>query len=117
METKGKNQESKRKLYLSEFSYFDGEYEIVFNIIDVDFDRKQITVAISRSSPPCFKLSCVLFNATPETGTVLSVTLTVQEAFFPEPSAAVTLIFAVPTETARITPFLFTVATLLSLLS
>ncbi|MCI8728682.1 MAG: hypothetical protein HFK07_02585 [Clostridia bacterium] len=48
METKGKNQESKRKLYLSEFSYFDGEYEIVFNIIDVDFDRKQITVAISR---------------------------------------------------------------------
>jgi len=43
-----KIKENERKLYLSEFSYFDGEYEIVFNIIDVDFDRKTITVAITR---------------------------------------------------------------------
>jgi len=48
MKTKGKIKENERKLYLSEFSYFDGEYEIVFNIIDVDFDRKTITVAITR---------------------------------------------------------------------
>lgn len=47
METKGKK-ENERKLYLSEFSYFDGEYDVTFNIVDVDFDRKQITVAISR---------------------------------------------------------------------
>lgn len=48
METKGKIKENERKLYLSEFSYFDGEYEVTFNIVDVDFDRQQITVAISR---------------------------------------------------------------------
>ena len=45
-------------------------------------------------------------------GSADTVTVTVQEAFFPEPSAAVTLFFAVPAETARITPFLLTVATL-----
>lgn len=47
METKGKK-ENERKLYLSEFSYFDGEYNITFNIVDVDFDRQTITVAITR---------------------------------------------------------------------
>lgn len=40
--------ENERKYYLSEFSYFDGEYDITFNIIDVDFLRQTITVAISR---------------------------------------------------------------------
>lgn len=40
--------ENERKFYLSEFSYFDGEYDITFNIIDVNFDRQTITVAISR---------------------------------------------------------------------
>ncbi len=48
METKGKIRENERMFYLSEFSCFDGEYDITFNIVDVDFDRKQITVAISR---------------------------------------------------------------------
>ena len=42
------NQENERKFYLSEFSYFDGEYDITFNIIDVEFLRQTITVAISR---------------------------------------------------------------------
>lgn len=32
--------ENKRKYYLSEFSYFDGEYDITSNIIDVDFLRQ-----------------------------------------------------------------------------
>ena len=41
-------QENERKFYLSEFSYFDGEYEITLNIIYIDFIRQQITVAISR---------------------------------------------------------------------
>lgn len=37
-----------KKFYLSKFSYFDGEYDVTFNILDVNFDRKTITVAISR---------------------------------------------------------------------
>ena len=48
METKGKVKENERKFYLSEFSYFDGEYNVTFNILDVDFIRQTITVAISR---------------------------------------------------------------------
>ena len=47
-ETVRNNQENERKFYLSEFSYFDGEYDITFNIIDVEFLRQTITVAISR---------------------------------------------------------------------
>lgn len=37
-----------RKFYLSEFSYDDGEYEIVFNILDISFVYETVTVAISR---------------------------------------------------------------------
>lgn len=37
-----------KKFYLSEFSYDNGEYEITFNIIDVDFVNQTITVAITR---------------------------------------------------------------------
>lgn len=47
-ETVRNNQENERKFYLSEFSYFDGEYDVTFNIVDVDFDHQQITVAITR---------------------------------------------------------------------
>jgi hypothetical protein len=47
MKTKSKFQENERKFYLSEFSYFDGEYDVTFNIVDIDFIRQQITVAIS----------------------------------------------------------------------
>lgn len=39
---------SANKYYLSEFSYDDGEYEITFNIIDLDFVNQTITVAITR---------------------------------------------------------------------
>lgn len=49
MKKEGKIKENEvRKFYLSEFSYFDGEYDVTFNIVDVDFDRPTITVAISR---------------------------------------------------------------------
>lgn len=48
MKEKVTTQENERKFYLSEFSYFDGEYDITFNIIDIDFLRQTITVAISR---------------------------------------------------------------------
>lgn len=37
-----------KKFYLSEFTYFDGEFDITFNIIDVDFHYQRITVAITR---------------------------------------------------------------------
>ncbi len=39
---------SAKNYYLSEFSYDDGEYEITFNILDIDFLRQTITVAITR---------------------------------------------------------------------
>lgn len=43
------NQENEsRKYFLSEFSYDDGEYEITFNILDVNFVNETITVAITR---------------------------------------------------------------------
>ena len=38
-----------KKYYLSEFSYDDGDYEIIFNILDVNFVYKTITVAITRA--------------------------------------------------------------------
>ncbi|MCM1532885.1 MAG: hypothetical protein NC114_11550, partial [Ruminococcus flavefaciens] len=44
------NQENlSRKYYLSEFSYNDGEFEIIFNIIDISFVYETITVAITRA--------------------------------------------------------------------
>lgn len=43
-----KKETSANKYYLSEFSYDDGEYEITFNIIDLDFINETITVAITR---------------------------------------------------------------------
>jgi len=33
--------------YLKEFSYFDGEKDIIFNIVDINFERKTISVAIT----------------------------------------------------------------------
>ena len=53
-------QENERKYYLSEFSYFDGEYDVTFNIIDVDILRQTITVAISR----CGKITQYTFDLT-----------------------------------------------------
>ena len=48
MKEEAKTREPEKKYYLSEFSYDDGEYEVTFNIIDVDFLRQTITVTISR---------------------------------------------------------------------
>lgn len=58
MKSKSKTQENERKFYLSEFSYFDGEYNVTLNIIDVDFIRQTVTVAISR----CGKITQDTFN-------------------------------------------------------
>lgn len=32
-----------RKYYLKEFYYFDGECDITFNIVDINFERKTIS--------------------------------------------------------------------------
>lgn len=58
MRTQNKARENERKFCLSEFLYFDGEYNVAFNIADVDFIRRTITVAISR----CGKITQVTFN-------------------------------------------------------
>ncbi len=34
--------------YLSEYNHHDGESFITFNLIDVNFDRKELTLAITR---------------------------------------------------------------------
>ena len=42
-----KSDEFRKRLYLSEFEFFDGEYFITLNIVDINTDRKQITVAVT----------------------------------------------------------------------
>lgn len=37
----------KKNYQLSEFQFFDGEENIIFNLIDIDTEKKEITVAIS----------------------------------------------------------------------
>ncbi len=49
MKNQVQSQEDSRKYYLSEFSLDDGEHEITFNIIDVNFALETITVAITRA--------------------------------------------------------------------
>lgn len=34
-------------LYLSEFQFFNGEYDITFNIVDIDTEKMTVTVAIT----------------------------------------------------------------------
>lgn len=38
-----------KNYYLKEFSLFDGEYDVTFNILDVNTDKMTITVAITRA--------------------------------------------------------------------
>lgn len=38
-----------KKYYLKEFSLFDGEYDVIFNILDVNTDKMTITVAITKA--------------------------------------------------------------------
>ena len=40
-------EELNRKLYLSEFSLYDGENFVTFNIVDIDTVKHEITVAVS----------------------------------------------------------------------
>ena len=38
-----------KNYYLKEFSLFDGEYDVTFNILDVNTDKMTITVAITKA--------------------------------------------------------------------
>ncbi len=52
---------SAKNYYLNEYSYDDGQYEITFNIIDMDFVNQTITVAITRCgkiTQDTFQLLC-----------------------------------------------------------
>ena len=40
--------EEVRSYYLKEFSLFDGENDIIFNILDVDTEKMVITVAVTK---------------------------------------------------------------------
>lgn len=44
-----KSDEFRKKLYLSEFEFFDGEYFIKFNIVDINTNSNQITVAVTNN--------------------------------------------------------------------
>jgi hypothetical protein len=42
-----KSDEFRKKYYLSEFQLFDGEEFITFNIVDINTERNEITVAVT----------------------------------------------------------------------
>jgi len=47
-----------RKYYLKEFQYFDGDNNITFNIVDIDFDNRRINIAVT----DCGKISIREFD-------------------------------------------------------
>ncbi len=47
-ETSANIENEARKYFLAEISLDDGEYEIIFNIVDINFFAEKITVAIMR---------------------------------------------------------------------
>ena len=44
-----KTEEEIKNYYLKEFSLFDGEYDVTFNILDVNTDKMTITVAVTKA--------------------------------------------------------------------
>ena len=47
-----------KRLCMSEYSHFNGEYYITFNIVCIDTDKNEITVAVSNQG----KVSIVKFD-------------------------------------------------------
>ena len=43
------NLENCRNFYLDEFTLFDGEYDVKFNIIDINLDKMIINLAITKA--------------------------------------------------------------------
>ena len=44
-----KTEEEIKNYYLKEFSLFDGEYDVTFNILDVNTDKMTIIVAVTKA--------------------------------------------------------------------
>ena len=42
-------EEGIKNYYLKEFSLFDGEYDVTFNILDVNTEKRTITVAVTKA--------------------------------------------------------------------
>ena len=38
-----------KNLYLKQFTLFDGEYNVTFNILDVNTEKRTITVAVTKA--------------------------------------------------------------------
>lgn len=49
------------KFYLKELQHFDGEDDVIFNIIDLNADRDKITVAVTK----CGKISVLNYVFSP----------------------------------------------------
>lgn len=41
------NEILQQKFYLSEFSYHNGEYDIKFNIVQINLDKNEIVIAVT----------------------------------------------------------------------
>ena len=41
------NFQENRRLYMAEFSLWEDDHYIIFNIVDVNYDKNEITVAVS----------------------------------------------------------------------
>lgn len=41
--------EESKNYYLKEFSLFDGEYDVTFNILDINFEKMTITIAVTKA--------------------------------------------------------------------
>ena len=59
------NTEEIKSYYLKEFSLFDGEFIVTFNILDVNTDKMTITVAVTRAGK-IFVTECELQRDTEE---------------------------------------------------
>ena len=46
MEKKNEIQDS-RSYYLKEFKFFDGENDITFNIVEINFDKRTVNIAVT----------------------------------------------------------------------
>ena len=53
-----KSDEFRKRLYLAEFEFYDGDEFITFNIVDVNTDRNQITVAVTNQG----KISVITYE-------------------------------------------------------
>ena len=64
-----KSDEFRKKYYLSEFQFYDGEEFITFNIVDINTERKEITVAVTNRG----KISVITYDLKSDGGRLFRV--------------------------------------------